>query len=80
MDKNNQKSKIRYKCIKGNTSALWQHRLHIPPTKGLIDLLTTQTKKRQEPHKRAWDQTDSPESEIPPRPPFGANISNCIEF
>ena len=33
--KNNCKLKILYKCIKAiyNTSAAWQHRLHIPPTK-----------------------------------------------
>ena len=33
MDKNNRKLKILYKCIKANTSAIWQHMLHIPPTK-----------------------------------------------
>ena len=34
-DKNNPKLKI-HKCIKTNTSAIWQHMLHIPPTKVLI--------------------------------------------
>ena len=33
MDKNNRKLNILYKCITANTSALWQHVLHIPPTK-----------------------------------------------
>ena len=34
-DKNNRKLKILYKCIQANnTSAIiWQHMLHIPPTK-----------------------------------------------
>ena len=36
MDKNNCKLKILYKCIKTNTSAIWQHMLHIPPTKVFI--------------------------------------------
>ena len=32
MDKNNCKLKILYKGIKANSSAIWQHMLHIPPT------------------------------------------------
>ena len=28
--------KILYKCIKANTNAMWQHMLHMPPTKLLI--------------------------------------------
>ena len=32
-DKNNRKFKILYKFIKASTSAIWQHMLHIPPTK-----------------------------------------------
>ena len=33
MDKNNHQLKILYKCIKANTSAIWQQMLHISPTK-----------------------------------------------
>ena len=36
MDKDYCKLKLLYKCIKANTSAIWQHMLHIPPTKVLI--------------------------------------------
>ena len=36
IDKSNCKLKILYKCIKANTSVMWQHMLHIPPTKILI--------------------------------------------
>ena len=36
MDKNTRKLKTPYKCIKANTSAIWQHMLHIPPTKVLL--------------------------------------------
>ena len=36
MDKNNCKLKILYKYIKANTSAIWQHMLHIPPGKVLV--------------------------------------------
>ena len=41
MDKSNRKLKILYKCIKANTSAIWQHRLHIPPTKKHEQIITT---------------------------------------
>ena len=37
MDKNNCKLKILYKCTKANNnSAIWQHMLHISPTKVLF--------------------------------------------
>ena len=44
MDKNNRKLKILYKCIKA--SAIWQHMLHIPPTKVLISKPIEQTNKK----------------------------------
>ena len=43
VDKNDCNLKILYKCIKANTSPIWQHMLHIPPTKVL---LTAQTKQK----------------------------------
>ena len=50
---NNGKFKIQHKCIKADTSATWQHRLHIPPTKVLSSQLLGK-KQKQEPHKRAY--------------------------
>ena len=47
MDKNNRKLKIPYKYIKANTGAIWQHMLHIPPTKIFISqLLKNKTEAR----------------------------------
>ena len=51
MDKNNRKLKILHKCMKANTSAIWQHMLHIPPIKEISKPLT---KTKQEPHKRVY--------------------------
>ena len=36
MYKNNRKLKLLYKCITANTSAIWQHMLHILSAKVLI--------------------------------------------
>ena len=37
MDRSNKKnSKILYKCVTANTSVIWQHALHIPPTNCLL--------------------------------------------
>ena len=41
------------KCIKAYTSTIWQHILHIPPTKILISYPLKKTNK-QKPHKRAY--------------------------
>ena len=46
MDENNRKLKIPYRCITANTSAMWQHMLHIPPT----HLKTAQTNKTEKSH------------------------------
>ena len=53
MDKNNPKLKILYKCIQVNTSAIWQHMLHIQPTRVLISKPLGK-KTNQESHKREY--------------------------
>ena len=47
MDQNNRKLKILHKCIKKNTSTIWQHLLHIPPTKLLISKPFNKTKQNK---------------------------------
>ena len=44
------------KCIKANTTTIWQHMLHIPPTKYEYSApnLSQKTPNKQEPHKRAY--------------------------
>ena len=55
MDKSNRKFKILYKYIKANTSAIWQHRLHIPPTKVLKEFREQVVRKLGQEQKRRQD-------------------------